>query len=140
MNLNISKSPAITFSRKPNTLLLKFKLGDSYITRTGCIKDLGDFIDSQLHCHSHVDYILSQAIKLLGIIRNITFSCSTLDTLLTLYFALGRPKLEYAPVVWNSVTSTDAKKLERTQRKFVALCYNRFLSADSNGDSYANVL
>jgi hypothetical protein len=31
------------------------------------------------------------------------------------------------PVVWNSVSSTDARKLERIQRKFAALCQNSFL-------------
>jgi hypothetical protein len=31
MNINISKSRAITFSRKTNILLLKYKSGDSYI-------------------------------------------------------------------------------------------------------------
>jgi hypothetical protein len=56
------------------------------------------------------------------------------------YFPLFRPKLQYATVVWNSITSTDAKNLERIQRKFLALCYNRFLSRDSNGYSYANAL
>jgi hypothetical protein len=59
---------------------------------------------------------------------------------LTLHFPIFRPKLEYASVVWNSVTSTVATKLERIQTKFVALGYNRFLSADSNDYSYANVL
>jgi hypothetical protein len=29
-------------------------------------------------------------------------------------------------VVWNSITSTDANKLERTQQKFATLCLNRF--------------
>jgi hypothetical protein len=58
MNLNISKTRALTFSRKPNTLLLKYTFGDSYITRTDCIKDLGVFNDSKLYFHSHVDYIL----------------------------------------------------------------------------------
>jgi hypothetical protein len=32
-NLNISKTRNITYSRKTNALLLKYKLGDSYITR-----------------------------------------------------------------------------------------------------------
>jgi hypothetical protein len=44
-----------------------------------------------------------------------------------LYFALVRSKLEDASVAWSSVTLTDYNKLERTQRKFAALCHSRFL-------------
>jgi hypothetical protein len=47
-----------------------------------------------------------------------------------LLLLLLRPKLEYASAVWNSVTATDAKKLERIQRKFVALCQNHFSTHD----------
>jgi hypothetical protein len=46
--------------------------------------------------------------------------------MITLYTTLVRPKLEYASVVWNSITSTDADKLERIQQRFAALCFNRF--------------
>jgi hypothetical protein len=35
-------------------------------------------------------------------------------------------KLEYASVAWNSITSTDANKLERIQQSFATLCFNRF--------------
>jgi hypothetical protein len=33
--------------------------------------------------------------------------------------------LEYAWVVWNSITSTDASKLKRIQQKFASVCFYR---------------
>jgi hypothetical protein len=64
--------------------------------------------------------------KLLGLIRTLTFNFSTLGSLLILFFALVGSKLEYASVAWNSVTATDSNELERVQRKFAALCHKRF--------------
>jgi hypothetical protein len=56
--------------------------------------------------------------------------------MLTLYITLVRRKIGYVSVVWNSVTSTDANKLELIQRKFMALCFRRFFpQADYSYDS-----
>jgi hypothetical protein len=44
-----------------------------------------------------------------------------------LYFTSVRSKLEYASEVWNSITSTDANKLEPIQQKFASVCFYRFL-------------
>jgi hypothetical protein len=66
---------------------------------------------------------------MLGFIRYITSSFSTLDSILVLYGNLIRSKIEYASVVWNSITIADTSILERIQRKLAALCYTRFLMA-----------
>jgi hypothetical protein len=122
-----SKIRVISFSRKTTALNYQYRLGNSFIFRTDCIKDLGVHINSKLHFHQRVDFLFSHSMKLLGLIRTTTFSFSTLDNLLMLYIAIVRSKLKYASVVWNSITNTDANKLERIQRKFSVFCHNRFL-------------
>jgi hypothetical protein len=44
--------------------------------------------------------------------------------------------MEYASVVWNSITSTDANKLERIQQKFVALHFHRFFAQEHYSCSF----
>ncbi|PNF40967.1 hypothetical protein B7P43_G08815 [Cryptotermes secundus] len=125
MKLNVDKTKVITFSRKSNYFIYEYKLHFT-ITRTYSVKDLGVYFDSKLHFHDHVSFIFSHCIKMLGIIRCITFKYSTLECMFILYFTLVRSKVEYASVVWNSITSTDANKLERIQQEFTALCFKRF--------------
>jgi hypothetical protein len=73
-----------------------------------------------------VDFLFSHALKLLGLIRTIAFSFSTMYSLLVLYFALVQSKLEYASVARSSVTITDSNKLEGVQRIFSTHCHKRF--------------
>jgi hypothetical protein len=82
--------------------------------------------DCKLHFHCHVDFLFPRALKLLELIRTITFSFSTSGSLLKPYFAFLRPRLHSASATWNSVTITDSNKLERIQRKFAAVCHTRF--------------
>jgi hypothetical protein len=107
-------------------LSYEYQLCRSTIPCTSSIKDLGVFFDSELHFHSHVDYVFSECMKLLGLIRPITYRFSSLACLYILYFTLVRSKLEYALVVWNSITSSDANKLKRIQQKFASICFYRF--------------
>jgi hypothetical protein len=122
---------------KTNFLSYKYQLYHNTITRTSSIKDLGVFFDSKLHFHSHVDNLFSECIKLLGLIRSITYRFSSLECLYVLYFTLVRSRLEYASVVWNSVTSTDANKLERIQQKFAFVCLYRFFPQVPCGYTFA---
>jgi hypothetical protein len=88
------------------------------------------YIDAKLHFHDHVNHIFSDCIKLLGLIRSITLHFSSLECMLRLYITLVRSKIEYASVVWNLITSTDANKLERIQQRFVTLCFKRFFNPE----------
>jgi hypothetical protein len=113
---------AIAFTPKTNVLYYTYKLWDSSVTRTDTIKDLGIQLDSILHFRAHVRRYFLPIRKDTGLNRSITYSFATLDSLLILYFNLARPKLKYSSNVWSSVTSTDAEKLDRFQRKLVVLC------------------
>jgi hypothetical protein len=128
MKLNLSKTTIISFTRKTNSIYFNYKLCNNLEARSQCVKNLGVLLDCKLYFHQNINYIFSQSLKMLGLIRYITSSFFTLDSLLVLYSTLVRSKTEYASVAWNSITITDSSKLERIQRKFVALCYTRFLN------------
>jgi hypothetical protein len=130
MKLNISKTKVISFTRKANVACYSYKICDSFKTHTDTLKNFGVQLDQKLHFHVRVDYVFSQSVRTLGLTRTVTSSLSTLDNPPILYLTLGRPKPEYASTVWNSITASDAKKLECIQRKFVTLCQNRFFTQD----------
>ena len=67
-----------------------------------------------------MDYIFSPVLKDDG--RNTKYNLFLLTPV--------RPKFEYASIVWKFLTPANAKKLERFQRKFVALCQNRLFTKD----------
>jgi hypothetical protein len=124
--LNTAKTRVVSYTRKTFFFNYSYQLCRATITRASSIKDLGVFFDSKLYFHNHVDYVLSESIKLLGLIHSITYSVSSLECLYVLYFTLVESKLECASVEWNSITSTDTSKLERIQQKFMSICCYRF--------------
>ena len=62
--------------------------------------------------------------------RHYNLLISTVDSLLILYSSPVTRKLHYASNVWDCTTSTDSKKLECFQWKFVAHCQYHFLNND----------
>jgi hypothetical protein len=106
----------IYFNRKTNWIHFKYSSGDLLIVRTDRVNDLGVMLDRKLHFHRHVDYLHSQALQLLRLIRFITYNFSSLYSLKVIYITLIRQKLEYASVVWNILTLADSNNLENIQK------------------------
>jgi hypothetical protein len=76
-----------------------YNANNEIILRSDCIKDLGVMLGSKLYFHRHIDFVHSQALRTLGLIRYITYNFSSLDFLVILYNSLIRSKLEYASVI-----------------------------------------
>jgi hypothetical protein len=126
MQLNIDETPIIAFRRKTISVNCNYSLCDQCIIRTDSIEDLGVILDCKLCFRHHVDYVCSQPLKMLALVRKLTFSFSAIDGLLSSYFASVTSKLQYVSPVWNDIMASDADNLERVQRKFAAFCFARF--------------
>jgi hypothetical protein len=130
MKINTLKTDIISFTRKTRSVHFNYYVDNLLIVRTDYVKDLGVMMDSKLHFHRRIDNLYSRALKLLGLIRFIPYNFSSLDCLKVLYTALVLSNLEHASVAWNNLTLADSNKLENMQRKFVNLCYNRFIQSN----------
>jgi hypothetical protein len=66
-----NKARVISLSRKTKWHGSYYRLCESSITSTDCIRDLGVLIDTKLHFHQQVD-ISSQAVRPLGLILSLS--------------------------------------------------------------------
>jgi hypothetical protein len=90
IRINILQADIIFFTRKTNSINFNFWGGDLLILRTHRVKELGVMLDSKLYFLRHFDYLHSQALKLLGLIRYITYSFSSPVSLKVLHVTLIR--------------------------------------------------
>ena len=83
-------------------------------------RDLGVAIDNHLNFKLHISQTVSQANRLLGMIRR-SFEHLDQETFLYLYKGLIRPKLEYAQAVWNPYPQGSIYAIEAVQKRATKL-------------------
>lgn len=114
MQLNLTKTVNMTFTRKKNPLNYCYTLNNIVIGKVTEFKYLGVWYTPELSWQKQVNYVTGKAGKMLGFIRRNSgaFSQSTRELLYKTYV---RSVLEYACVVWDPTTARDVIKLERVQ-------------------------
>lgn len=98
IDINASKSVAMTVSRKKRILEWTYSISDQELARVQQHKYLGLLITSDLRWNLHIDSVCAKASKALWRLRRNVYSASSEIKCLA-YKALIRPIMEYAKVV-----------------------------------------
>lgn len=108
-SFNSSKTKAVYFSNKPNTVTptLKFQGCDLEFVPTH--KHLSVIFFEDLSWSSYINSSIANAQKKLGLMKNLKFKLNR-KSLSLLYNSFIRPQLEYASDVWGGCSITDSDK------------------------------
>jgi len=74
------------------------------------VKYLGMLIDSNLTWKYHINHISTKISKSTGLISKLRH-CVSQETLITLYWALIHPYLNYGVAIWGQTSKTNFEKL-----------------------------
>lgn len=119
LTLNINKCKILTFTRRKNLILHKYKILTTEIGRVYEFKDLGVHFDAKLSFSLHIDSIYSKAMSRLGMIKRWSKEFNDLWVTKCLFVSLVRSILEFASVVWSPSYSCYKSKIESVQKQFL---------------------
>ena len=124
IEVNVRKTKFLSYTNKVQYYVSTYTINNVDISKEHIIKDLGVYFDSKLKFNNHIRKMICESRRLIGYIFNQWYEFDNVDTYLTLYRTLVRPKLEYASTVWNDVTKTANTNIESVQKLFIRLlCY-----------------
>ena len=87
-----------------------------------CVKYLGVLIDSHLSWRNHIDYISTKLSKTIGLFAKLRHSVPQ-HTLITLYWSLIHPYLNYGIIAWGQTSKTLLNKLLLLQKRVLRFIF-----------------
>ena len=117
LSLNLAKTKYMTFGTKQKAGKMPsvdLKLGEAIINRVPEFKYLGIKLDTHLTFNNHIQYIQSKTIGKLKLLSRVTNFLPE-RICFSLYKTLIRPHFDYCDVVYDCITESNAKKLQRLQ-------------------------
>ena len=126
LTLNLSKTKYLVFQprQKVNSNLHPpLKIADQYLEQSYNIKYLGLVIDCFLSWHDHIDHISSKISKSVNIIAKLKGHVTT-QSLISIYYALVYPYLNYGCILWGNNYEAPVSQLVKPQDKVVRVINN----------------
>lgn len=101
MHLNIEKCYILNFTRNRIIKDFSYVINNIILKKVSSIRDLGITLDSKFIFDKHINDIKCKSLKMMGFIHRICKPFKDPQSILTLYNALIRSKLEYGSTIWN---------------------------------------
>ena len=117
MELNPSKCESITFSRKlSGQTHPTLHLDGNALREVNSHTHLGLKLTSNFTWNHHIQSIHKKASKMMNLLKSVKYKLHR-STLISLYKSLVRPLMEYADVIWDGCTESEANLLEGIQNE-----------------------
>ena len=118
--LNIDKSNYVICQpyQRQTIPQLDFRIAQTSLKRSSCIKYLGLYVDSSLSWKDHIDYVCKKVKRSIGVLSKLRQFVTT-TVLKTLYYSLVYPFLIYGITVWGNTYQTTLNPLYILQKKVV---------------------
>ena len=118
--LYVSKTHFMSFGSNLSTHNLEIFIDNNQIEQVKTVKFLGVFIDEDMKWKSHVNNILSNVSKSIGVMSKLRDLLQD-HILLLLYNTLVLPHLNYCIVLWGCCNKTLLERLHKLQKRAVRL-------------------
>ena len=129
MSFNTAKCSILRVTTKKNPLLHSYKMNNDDLNSVKHHPYLGIELTHNLKWTNHINNITLKANKALWFIRRNLWRCPA-SIKQQMYFALVRPILEYASVIWDPHTSADIQKVEMVQRRAARFVNNNYKKSE----------
>ena len=140
LTTNINKASKFMLSTASKKLSTKYsfeiKMGESRLEKVISIKYLGVMLDDQLSWDFHVQYLNKKLSSACGILGKVKYYVD-IPTLIEIYHALFKSRLQYAIISWGSANTTTLQPLRIIQNRAL-----RHISQASTSANYkkSNIL
>ena len=123
LSFSPSKTKAVIFTRKKKNYIPEFNMDGLKIEIVKEKKFLGMILDSSLSWSAHIKSLVERCDSALNIMKYVSFGKMGADrkTLIAIYKALLRSKLDYGCFLYETAASTNLLKLDRVQYKALRL-------------------
>lgn len=134
LGINTSKTKAVLFrpKNKPANDNLHLVYGDTEIGLVNHIKILGVTFSSNMLWNEHINSVLKQLSRVVGMVQR----CKTVlpyNVKLLLYKSLFYSHLTYCFLVWGTTTYTNLQKLYLMEKKYIRILSNLPYDAHTRG-------